>query len=418
ASPGDGENAGAAPAPPPSLPAVVGGKYRPVRLIAKGGMGAVYEVVHLNTGEHLALKLMLARSLLTPELRERFRREARIHSAVKSEHVVRVIDADVAHDLDEVPFLVMELLEGRDLERICQERRPTPAEVVDWMRQLAVALDRAHGEGIVHRDLKPENVFLAERDGHPSIIKVLDFGVAKTAFETDGHATATGQILGTPRYMAPEQATDAKQITPAADRYALGLIAFRLLTGRHYFVGDKWLRLLREVARGARERPSSMGSDRGPAFDSWFARACAHAPSDRFASCSEQVESLARVLEGRASVSWWRRPRYRIAAFATCALIAGVAVRARSTLSNPSLPAPPARVAAMAGAPPAPHASAAPSASTQPRDTSSDLPEPVPARAHPSRSAPERAHAQAASAGASGPRSSAPRAPDKIWDEP
>src|SRR6185295_20146334 len=105
------------------LPAVIGGKYRPVRLIARGGMGAVYEVVHANTGEHLALKLMLARSLLAPDLVARFRREARIQSSVKGDHVVRVVDADVAPEIDGAPFLVMELLVGQDLERICNERR-------------------------------------------------------------------------------------------------------------------------------------------------------------------------------------------------------------------------------------------------------------------------------------------------------
>ena len=297
-------------ASPIPLPAALGRKYRPLRLIAKGGMGAVYEVVHANTGEHLALKLMLARSLLTPELVERFRREARIHSSVKSEHVVRVVDADVAPELDEAPFLVMELLSGQDFERICLERQPTAAEVVDWMRQLAPALDKAHREGIVHRDLKPENLFLAEREGLPPIVKILDFGIAKMSAEGEGGSTATGQILGTPRYMAPEQAIGAKEVSAAADRFALGLIAFRLLCGRHYFTGDNWVGLLREVARGPVARPSALGSDRGAAFDAWFARACALGPGDRFATCAEQIEALAQALAGISmATSPWRRAR-------------------------------------------------------------------------------------------------------------
>jgi serine/threonine protein kinase len=292
------------------LPAVIGGKYRPVRLIARGGMGAVYEVVHANTGEHLALKLMLARSLLAPDLVARFQREARIHSSVKSENVVRVLDADVAPELDDAPFLVMELLSGQDFERICLERKPSPTEVLDWLRQLGTALDKAHDEGIVHRDLKPENLFLAARDGLPPIVKVLDFGIAKMATETTGHSTATGQILGTPRYMAPEQAVGAKQVSAAADRFALGLIAFRLLSGRHYFTGENWVGLLRDVGRGPTSRPSEMGCDQGAAFDAWFARACALAPKDRFATCAEQIEALARALEGGpARMSNWRGSR-------------------------------------------------------------------------------------------------------------
>jgi serine/threonine-protein kinase len=358
----------------PPLPAVIGGKYRPVRLIARGGMGAVYEVVHANTGEHLALKLMLARSLLAPELVERFRREARISSSVKSEHVVRVIDADVARDLDDVPFLVMELLEGRDLERACSERRPTVSEVLDWMRQLAPALDGAHQQGIVHRDLKPENLFLADRGASPPIIKVLDFGIAKVTSEGEGQATATGQILGTPRYMAPEQAVDAKQISAAADRFALGLIAFRLLCGRHYFTGDNWVRLLREVARGPQRRPSALGSTHGPGFDIWFARACALDARDRYPTCAEQVEALARAVDGRqATVGPWRRARPWMTAAAALAIAATAAAwatghrRASRSDAAPrtaavSRPAPPPAAPDTARAKPTTAALAAPAA--------------------------------------------------------
>jgi serine/threonine protein kinase len=305
------------------LPPVIGGKYRPLRLIAKGGMGAVYEVVHTNTGAHLALKLMLARSLLAPDLVDRFRREARIHSSVKSEHVVQVVDADVAPELDDAPFLVMELLVGQDFERISLERAPSTTEVVDWMRQLGGALDKAHRAGIVHRDLKPENLFLAEREGLPPIVKILDFGIAKMAAEGAGSSTATGQILGTPRYMAPEQAVGAKEVSAAADRFALGLIAFRLLSGRHYFTGDNWVGLLREVSRGPTARPSALGCDRGSAFDAWFTRACARQPDDRYASCFEQVESLAQALtDAAATRSLWHRARPWAAVAVVCGLVA------------------------------------------------------------------------------------------------
>ncbi|HET6147906.1 MAG TPA: serine/threonine-protein kinase [Polyangia bacterium] len=286
-------------ASPPPLPAVIGGKYRPLRLIARGGMGAVYEVVHANTGEHLALKLMLARSLLAPELVARFRREARIQSSVKGDHVVRVVDADVAPEIDGAPFLVMELLVGHDLERICNQRRPAWHEITDWLGQVGPALDRAHQRGIVHRDLKPENLFLAEREALPPIVKILDFGVAKLITDVDQSSTLTGQILGTPRYMAPEQAAGAKNISPAADRFALGLIAFRFLSGRHYFEGgENWVTLLQAVTRGPTAPPSAMGCDLGAAFDAWFARACAVDPTRRFASCAEQVDALAGTLAG------------------------------------------------------------------------------------------------------------------------
>jgi serine/threonine-protein kinase len=385
-------------------------------------MGAVYEVVHANTGEHLALKLMLARSLLTPELRERFRREARIHSSVKDDHVVRVVDADLARELDDVPFLVMELLEGLDFERLCVERKPTTGEVIDWMRQLAGALDKAHREGIVHRDLKPENLFLAQREGLPPIVKILDFGVAKIASEVDGQATATGQILGTPRYMAPEQAVDAKQISSAADRFALGLIAFRLLCGRHYFTGDNWVRLLREVGRGPQERPSAMGSALGYAFDDWFARACALDPRARFATCAEQVDALAKALSGVSparNLRYLRRAATVVAAAGLAVAIWGFGVRGRQAqplASSPAVTVAPAKATTVTAAPvpPAPPAVPSPSPAAEPAAERTPL-----AISKPSRRAsrpPKRLEASRSEAESAAPKPPSP--PDHVWDEP
>ena len=150
-----------------NLPATIASRYLPVRLIGKGGMGAVYEVEHARTGEHLALKVLLASAGAPAEALERFKREARASARIKSEHVVRVTDADVAPELDGAPFLVMELLEGIDLEQAAAEARPLPTTVVEWLRQVALALDKAHRLGIVHRDLKPENLFLATARSDP-----------------------------------------------------------------------------------------------------------------------------------------------------------------------------------------------------------------------------------------------------------
>jgi eukaryotic-like serine/threonine-protein kinase len=406
-------------AAPPPLPAVIGGKYRPLRLIARGGMGAVYEVVHANTGEHLALKLMLARSLLRPDLVERFRQEARIHSSVKSEHVVRVVDADVAPEIDGAPFLVMELLAGKDFERICEERRPTPDEVVDWLGQAGQALDKAHQERIVHRDLKPENIFLAERADLPPIVKILDFGVAKFITEGDDGSTKTGQILGTPRYMAPEQASGARKISPAADRFALGLIAFRLLSGRHYFEGDNWVTLLQTVTRGPTSPPSDLGCRLGSAFDLWFARACALEPTQRFDTCAEQVEALASSLVG-ASFIWKRRlwPPSRAVTLGTIAGACGVAALVWG-VSRGRTSAPRAGVAGAVDVPApafiAPPPVAAPSAQPAfaPPDAGSS---PAPAPATHQRAA--RRHRPPAAKPAAATAEPAKASKDSIWEEP
>jgi serine/threonine-protein kinase len=421
---------------PPPLPAVIGGKYRPLRLIARGGMGAVYEVVHANTGEHLALKLMLARSLLKPDLVERFRQEARIQSSIKSEHVVRVVDADVAPEIDGAPFLVMELLAGKDFERICEERRPTPEEAVDWLRQAGSALDKAHKERIVHRDLKPENIFLAEREDLPPIVKVLDFGVAKLIGESDDGSTKTGQILGTPRYMSPEQAAGGKKISPAADRFVLGLIAFRLLAGRHYFEGDNWVTLLQTVTRGPTTSPSNLGCPYGTAFDLWFARACALEPTERFGTCAEQVDALASSLAG-ASFRWRRKlwPPRPAFALGTIAGACGVAALVWS-VGRERAPAPRAAITDATAAAPATTTTTTTTRATKTtpvapaRPEAADSPSPVPSGGPPlatathERSA-RRHHAAAAkpavakaAATTAKPASASKPVKDSVWDEP
>src|SRR4051812_367331 len=212
--------------PAAELPPIIASRYRPLRLIATGGMGAVYEVEHVRTGEHLALKILLAGLGASPPDGQRFKRGARACARIESEHVVRVTDADTAPEIGGAFFFVMELLEGMTLERAATVALPAPGVVIAWLRQAAQAIDEAHHLGIIHRDLKPENLFLATVKGGRSIVKILDFGIAKMVEEGTG-ATGTGQILGTPKYMAPEQATAEVPVTPATDRCALGLVAYR-----------------------------------------------------------------------------------------------------------------------------------------------------------------------------------------------
>ena len=170
----------------PMLPALIGGKYRPLGILGEGAMGIVYSVEHILTGEHLALKVMTAHQGATRDAIERFKREARASAKIKSEHVVRIIDADVAPELDRAPYLVMDLLEGTDLEKATADQPVPPPVVLEWLRQIARALEKAHRIGIVHRDLKPENLFLTYREDGRPLIKILDFGIAKIAAESTG----------------------------------------------------------------------------------------------------------------------------------------------------------------------------------------------------------------------------------------
>ncbi len=271
----------------------IAGRYRTVRFLGRGGMGAVYEVEHLHTGQRLAMKVLASRQ---PEVSvERFKREARAASRIQSDHVVRVTDADVAAELDGAPFLVMELLEGSDLERTAAAGPVAPADVLEWLRQVARALAKAHDAGIVHRDLKPENLFLTRREDGSALVKILDFGIAKMAVEA-GSLTQSGQFLGTPHYMAPEQADSEGVVDGRADLYAVGLIAFRLLVGRSYWKPCTLPQLLVQILAEPMVPPSTRGSTFGEAFDAWFLHSCDRDPTRRFDSAFEQVEALAAAL--------------------------------------------------------------------------------------------------------------------------
>jgi serine/threonine-protein kinase len=162
---------------------------------------------------------------------------------------------------------------------------------------VARALVKAHAHGVIHRDLKPENLFLTRKEDGGLLVKILDFGIAKV--EGARTLTKSHQSLGTPTYMAPEQAeTDSpgRRITSRTDGFALGLVAFRLLVGKSYWIEGSMPALVRQLLVEPMPPPSERGSSLGPAFDAWFLRACHRDPSERFASCDQQIEALAAAL--------------------------------------------------------------------------------------------------------------------------
>jgi serine/threonine protein kinase len=294
-------------ASPLDLPAgaVLGGDFKIEKPLARGGMGAVYVAEQLSTKKKRALKVMLPGRAGDGDLRRRFEQEAKVAALIESEHVVDVIAAGVDAQTD-IPWLAMELLKGEDLESYATRRGPLPAEEVrDIFRQMCHALAAAHDIPIVHRDLKPANVFLAQpklAEAKP-IVKVLDFGIAKLAAAQN----TTGASMGTPMWMAPEQTLPRAAVTPAADVWALGLIAFRLLTGRAYWLaaadGDvSPAVLVRELVIAAlppaSERARALGFDGElpPGFDAWLARCLDRDVSARFAHARDAWDALAAVL--------------------------------------------------------------------------------------------------------------------------
>jgi serine/threonine-protein kinase len=291
---------------PDSIPFLVGtvfhDRYQVVRCISTGGMGGVYEAIHVETRRHCALKVMLPGLVRDPEMRARFSLECTVASNVESEHIVQVFDAGVDARTG-LPFLVMELLKGEELFSMLERRnRLTPLEVVTFLYQASLALEKTHAAGIVHRDLKPENVFITTRDDGSPRVKILDFGIAKVISRQD---RITSSFLGTPLYMAPEQLALEAEISSRTDTYALGQLAFAMLVGTPYWDQESaeeggFYRLISKVSRGAIEpatvRAASYGAALPAAFDAWFEKATATDPKNRFARALNLVAALAPVL--------------------------------------------------------------------------------------------------------------------------
>ncbi|MEO5726950.1 MAG: serine/threonine-protein kinase [Byssovorax sp.] len=292
------------------------GRYAIVRRLNAGGMGAVYECIHLKTRKRRALKVMLPEIVASASMRERFELEARVTADIESEHIVETFDAGVDEETG-YPFLVMELLRGEELSTLLDRRGALPFdEVVLLLFQAALALDRTHAAGIVHRDLKPDNFFVTSRDDGSPRLKILDFGVAKVV--ADGtRALQQTAAIGTPLYMSPEQFRGDGAIGPRADIYALGHIAYALLTGRPYWHDEELsnpaiFAFVVLVMTGPQERPTERAARRGVdlpgGFDAWFAKAIAMKPRDRFDRASTLVTELAAVLgvvPPRLSLASW-----------------------------------------------------------------------------------------------------------------
>ncbi len=284
---------------PSTAEMVVAGRYRVIGEIGRGGMGAVMLVEHIHTGDQLALKVLHRMFGDSPEIVERFRREARAAAKIKSEHVVRIIDADMSPELGGVPFLVMELLEGEDSRRRMRRLGAfTPEQALGILWQVGRALDRAHAAGIVHRDIKPENIFLHSRDDGIEVVKLLDFGVAKIRDDMqDAEATQAGTLLGTPYFMAPEQVRN-HPVGPQTDVWALGMLAYRFLAGASYWPSATTGELMSMILNDPMPPPSTQNPRLAavPGFDAWFLRSCHRDPARRWATAGEQVEALAEAL--------------------------------------------------------------------------------------------------------------------------
>ncbi|HVZ89571.1 MAG TPA: serine/threonine-protein kinase [Polyangia bacterium] len=270
------------------------GRYQIVRLLGRGGMGAVYEGTHLDLKKRVAIKTLHPSVAALPGARARFLREGEAASRIQHPNVVDVTDVGTSDN--GVTYLVMEFLEGHDLGARLARSEPIPVtEAVDILLPVLAAIAVAHDEGVIHRDLKPENIFLA-RTRHGGLEpKVLDFGISKISSRGNGNTmalTGTGASMGTPYYIAPEQVRSAAGVDARSDQYALGAILYECVTGRRAHEGETIYEVIRSVGDGSFKPPRALKPDLPVEIEQAILRAMKLEPAQRFAS----VRALGRAI--------------------------------------------------------------------------------------------------------------------------
>jgi serine/threonine-protein kinase len=263
------------------------GKYRVEEILGVGGMGVVTKCLHMQLGELVAIKMLRKDVLNDSDAVERFMREAQAAAKLKSEYVARVID--VGRFEDNVPYMIMEFLDGHDLGELIDERGSLPVPwATEMMMQAAEALAEAHSIGIVHRDVKPTNLFVTWRPDGSALVKVLDFGIARAPTGTDLKLTQTQSLLGTPAYMSPEQMRSAHMVDARSDIWSLGTVMYELIEGRRPFEAESFSEMCVKVAV---DSPMPM-TNAPPALQEVVMRCLTKSPEQRFANMAELGNAL------------------------------------------------------------------------------------------------------------------------------
>ncbi|MBN1771633.1 MAG: serine/threonine protein kinase [Deltaproteobacteria bacterium] len=276
------------------------GKYRLLRRVGAGGMGEVWEAEDQRLHRRLAVKLLAQELAADPVAVSRFHQEAEAAGRIGHDNICEVIDLGTTED--GVPFLVMPLLRGLPLgELLEQAGRLPPARATDIVAQTLDALTAAHAAGIVHRDLKPDNLFVTRVGDREDFVKILDFGISKvlgdpTLGGRSPTLTRTGSVVGTPAYMAPEQARGVKDIDPRVDVYATGVILYEMLTGRRPFEGDTFNEVLWKIWNDPVTAPRALCPELPVALEAVVLRAMARDREDRYGSAREFRDELQRAL--------------------------------------------------------------------------------------------------------------------------
>jgi serine/threonine-protein kinase len=276
---------------------MVTASVRLVELLGEGGMGSVWVAHHQGLDAEVAVKFIATpRARSNPKLLARFKREASLAAKIKSPHAVQTYDHGVMDD--GTPYIVMERLHGTSLgERLRARGRFTLRETALLIAQTAQVLGAAHALGVVHRDIKPANLFLVDTE-YELFVKVLDFGIARQLDEEEHAVTATGEVVGTPEYLSPEQLLGSETISPKADLWALGVVTYQCLTGRVPFTGKTLAILSMAILEGKFAPPSEIVPALPTEIDAWCRKALARDAADRFASARELASELSRIATG------------------------------------------------------------------------------------------------------------------------
>ncbi len=279
---------------------------RLLRPLGQGGMGVLWVAEHQALGIKVVVKFLHDELSDSPAAAKRVAWEAAAAARVQSAHVVKVLDHGVA---DGAPYIVMELLEGRDLRAVLEARGPLSAEETSVIvHQLAKALAKTHAQGIVHRDVKPSNIFLVDGEGE-TFVKLLDFGLAHRLTPTSVSSMESRQGAGTPPYMSPEQIVGGA-LDIRSDMWSLGVVAFECLTGKRPFQGETLGAIALAIHTAPLPRISELTRNLPLAIDAWFALACARSPGDRFATSMDAAKAMTAAL-GLGSIRFLVAPSVR-----------------------------------------------------------------------------------------------------------
>ncbi|MEO7092635.1 MAG: serine/threonine-protein kinase, partial [Polyangiales bacterium] len=278
-----------------SAPSIIGqtlgGKYRAMRVLGEGGMGTVYECLHIGLNRRVAVKVLHPTQARKKASVQRFHHEAQVASAIGHPNICEIYDMGEAED--GAPFLVMELLQGETLaDRIASEGALPFEDVVEIISQVLSGLIAAHEKTIIHRDIKPENIFLSSRPGIAPLAKILDFGISKVAGGEELNLTRTGMVMGTPFYMSPEQARGDRTLDHRVDIYATGVMMYECLTGRRPFTAANYNALLVQILTTQARPPHDIRPAVPEGFEDVVMKAMHRERDKRFRNAAEMQKAL------------------------------------------------------------------------------------------------------------------------------